>query len=268
MPSRNFHPLHVRDCCSISGGAFISAKDFRWGAPVREGTFAKAGQDWIHNKADDSLQHSFDDSAWRGLELPHDWAVELPFVSVPGAEISVHAAHGGKPLGRNFPATSIGWYNRTFDIPETDLGLRISIEFDGVFRDAMVLFNGFYLGRNLSGYAPFSFDVTDYVKYGGANVITVRADATLNEGWYYEGAGIYRHTWLTKTHVLHIAQWGTAVRTEVLGNGARIAVDTEIVNECDESRSGLFTAKIVDPGGKIVATIPAKKFQIPARGSL
>jgi beta-galactosidase len=250
------------------GDADDSAKDFRWGAPVREGTFAKAGQDWIHNKADDSLQHSFDDSAWRGLELPHDWAVELPFVSVPGAEISVHAAHGGKPLGRNFPATSIGWYNRTFDIPETDLGLRISIEFDGVFRDAMVLFNGFYLGRNLSGYAPFSFDVTDYVKYGGANVITVRADATLNEGWYYEGAGIYRHTWLTKTHVLHIAQWGTAVRTEVLGNGARIAVDTEIVNECDESRSGLFTAKIVDPGGKIVATIPAKKFQIPARGSL
>lgn len=76
--------------------------------------------------------------------------------------------------------------------------MRIAIEFDGVFRDSLVHFNGFIIASNLSGYAPFKVDVTDYVKYGGSNVITVRVDATLNEGWYYEGAGIYRHTWLTK----------------------------------------------------------------------
>jgi beta-galactosidase len=250
------------------GNACDSAKDFRWGAPMREGTFAKAGQDWIHNPKDGSLQHSFDDSAWRQLDVPHDWAVELPFVTVPEADISINAAHGSKPLGRQFPATSIGWYNRTFDISETDLGKRISIEFDGVFRDAMVLFNGFYLGRNLSGYAPFSFDITDYAKYGGANVITVRVDATLNEGWYYEGAGIYRHTWLSKTHVLHIAQWGTAVRSEVRDKSAHIAIETEILNESDQNRSGLLTSKIFDPSGKLVATIAAKRFEIPVRGSV
>lgn len=250
------------------GHADEAAKDFRWGSPVREGTFAKAGQAWIHNPKDGSLQHSFDDSAWRVVDLPHDWAVELPFVTVPEADISINAAHGGKPLGRQFPATSIGWYNRTFDVPEKDLGMRLSIEFDGVFRDAMVLFNGFYLGRNLSGYAPFSFDVTDYVKYGGQNVITVRADATLNESWYYEGAGIYRHTWLTKTHPLHIAKWGTAVRSEPGRNGARVLIETEIVNECDENRNGIITSKIFDPSGSLVARTTAKRFEIPARGSL
>jgi beta-galactosidase len=250
------------------GDADDAAKDFRWGAPVREGTFAKAGQSWIHNPKDGSLQHSFDDSAWRVLDLPHDWAVELPFVTVPEAEISINAAHGSKPLGRQFPATSIGWYNRTFDVPEKDLGMRISIEFDGVFRDAMVLFNGFYLGRNLSGYAPFGFDVTDYVKYGGANVITVRVDATLNESWYYEGAGMYRHTWLTKTHALHIAKWGTAVRSQLREKGARISIETEIANESDENRGGIITSKIFDPSGKLAATVPAKHFEIPARGSL
>lgn len=250
------------------GNADDAAKDLRWGAPTREGTFAKAGQDWIHNKSDGSLQHSFNDSAWRQLDLPHDWAVELPFVTVPEANISVNAAHGGKPLGRDFPATSIGWYNRTFEIPEKDLGSCISIEFDGVFRDAIVLFNGFYLGRNLSGYAPFSFDVTDYAKYGGPNVITVRVDATLNEGWYYEGAGIYRHTWLSKTHKLHIAKWGTAVRTEPRDKGAHISIETEIMNESDESRTGLLTSKIFGPSGKLVATIPARHFEIPARGNL
>lgn len=250
------------------GDADDAAKDFRWGAPVREGTFAKAGQAWIHNPKDDSLEHSFDDSEWRVLDLPHDWAVELPFVTVPEGDISINAAHGGKPLGRQFPATSIGWYNRTFDVPEKDLGMRISIEFDGVFRDAMVLFNGFYIGRNLSGYAPFSFDVTDYVKYGGANVITVRADATLNEGWYYEGAGIYRHTWLMKTHALHIAKWGTAVRSRLHEKAARISIETEILNESDESRSGLLTSTILDPGGKLVGTVTAKHFEIPARGTV
>ena len=250
------------------GHADDAAKDFRFGEPVREGTFAKAGQAWIHNKSDPALQHSFDDSTWRIVDLPHDWAVELPFVEIGGPYSSIRAQHGGKPLGRDFPETSIGWYNRTFDIPAKDDGLRISIDFDGVFRDAMVFFNGFYLGRNLSGYAPFSFDVTDYVKYGGSNVVTVRVDATLNEGWYYEGAGIYRHTWLRKTHPLHVARWGTCVRSKVLDKGARVSVETDILNESGEKASGRLVARILDPGGKLVATLPARPFEVPPWGSL
>ncbi|BDI28557.1 beta-galactosidase [Capsulimonas corticalis] len=243
------------------GNADDPTRDFRFGAPMREGTFSKAGQNWLHNPSDDSLQHSFDDSAWRIVDLPHDWAVELPYVDVPEPGVSVHAAHGGKALGRGFPETSIGWYQRTLLIPEKDKGLRIAIDFDGVFRDATVLFNGFYLGRNLSGYAPFRFDVTDYVNYGGSNVVTVRVDATLNEGWYYEGAGIYRHTWLVKTDPLHIAQWGAFVKSEIRKNDAQISIETEIQNESNEKARGRLISRILDPNGKQVAAV-SKSFEI------
>ena len=250
------------------GNADDAAKDFRWGAPTREGTFAKAGQDWLHNPGDESLQHSFDDSAWRVIDLPHDWAVELPFIPVERPDAFVHAAHGGKALGREFPATSIGWYERTFTLPATDEGRRISLDFDGVFRDAVVLFNGFYLGRNLSGYAPFSFDVTDYAVYGGKNVVTLRVDATLNEGWYYEGAGIYRHTWLTKTHPLHIARWGTYVQSEIHEKNAHVSIETEILNESGDNVSGRVISRILDAEGKLIATVTPKHFEIAAHGSL
>lgn len=244
------------------GNADDATKDFRYGAPMREGTFSKAGQDWLHNPADDSLQHSFDDSAWRVVDLPHDWAVELPYITVEGAGESILAAHGGKALGRNFPETSIGWYQRTFDIPATDEGMRISIEFDGVFRDSLLFFNGFIIGRNLSGYAPFSFDVTDYVKYGGSNVITIRVDATLNEGWYYEGAGIYRHTWLTKKHPLHIAKWGTFVQSDMRQDGAHLSIQTELMNDSAEKATGRLVSRIIDPSGNVVATVPATRFEV------
>ena len=244
------------------GNADDAARDFRYGAPMREGTFSKAGQDWLHNPADDSLQHSFDDSAWRVVDLPHDWAVELPYITVDGPGESILAAHGGKALGRNYPETSIGWYQRTLEIPATDEGMRIEIEFDGVFRDSLVLFNGFIIGRNLSGYAPFSADVTDYVKYGGSNVITVRVDATLNEGWYYEGAGIYRHTWLTRKHPLHIARWGIFVQSEVRADVAHLSIQTELVNDSGERASGRLLSRVIDPAGKVVATVPGKSFEI------
>jgi len=250
------------------GNANDSSRDFRWGAPTREGTFAKAGQAWIHNENDDALQHSFDDSDWRVVDLPHDWAVELPFIAPNGPDAFVHAAHGAKPLGREYPETSIGWYNRTFEIPASDVGRRISIDFDGVFRDAMIFLNGFYLGRHFSGYAPFSFDITDYTKYGGKNVITVRVDATLNEGWYYEGAGIYRHTWLRKTHPLHIAKWGTFVQSEIRRNGAQVSIGTELINESGEKLKGRVFSKILDVQGKLVAKVPAKSFEIAPHETL
>ena len=146
--------------------------------------------------------------------------------------------------------------------------MRISIEFDGVFRDSLILFNGFIIGRNLSGYAPFSFDVTDYVKYGGSNVITVRVDATLNEGWYYEGAGIYRHTWLTKKHPLHIAKWGTFVQSEIRQDAAHLSIQTELVNDSGEKAAGRAISQIMDPSGKVVATVPAIGFEVGPWSSL
>ena len=95
------------------------------------------------------------------LNLPHDWAVELPFVRDNELE-----SHGFKPLGRRYPETSVGWYRREFDIPESDKGRRIWVEFDGAFRDVIVFVNGCFIGRNDNGYAPFRFDLTDFLTYG------------------------------------------------------------------------------------------------------
>ena len=75
----------------------------------------------------------------------------------------------------------------------------------------MVVFNGFYIGRHSGGYDPFSFDVTDFANPGGRNVLLVRVDATSSDGWFYEGAGLYRHVWLVKNHPVHVRQWGTFV---------------------------------------------------------
>ena len=154
---------------------------------------------------------NFDDRAWRSLDLPHDWAVELPF----SGEAS--HSHGYKTVGWKYPENSVGWYRKSFSIPESDLGRKISVQFDGVFRNSIVWVNGFYLGHEQSGYVGFEYDITDYLNYGGNNVITVRADAAIEEGWFYEGAGIYRHVWLNKTNPLHISPYGIFASSEMEG---------------------------------------------------
>jgi beta-galactosidase len=188
----------------------------------------------------------FEDSGWRRIDLPHDWAIELPFVNQPEL-----ASHGYKPLSRQFPATSIGWYRREFDVPASDLGRRLSIEFDGVFRDCMVLLNGFYLGTNFSGYAPFRFDVTDFIRYGEKNTLVARVDATLGEGWFYEGAGIYRHVWLVKTNPVHVPQWGTYVRSAVDAGVAQISITTELQNDGGQEAPCRVTSTILGPTGEV-----------------
>jgi beta-galactosidase len=235
------------------GNAGDHRKDFDFGAPAREGTFAKAA--FVASVAEDD----FDDSAWRLVDLPHDWAVELPYVN--GPELS---SHGSKAIGRDYPETSIGWYRRSFFLPAEDAGKRISLDFDGVFRDAIVLFNGHYLGRNFSGYLPFQFDVSDYVNYGGTNHIVVRVDASLAEGWFYEGAGIYRHVWLTKTHPLHVAQYGTFVQSELKGNQALVSIGTEVSNQSAENARCQLYSRILDASGKLVASAQSKLVEIPA----
>ena len=146
------------------GHANDPAQDFGFGNGG--GTFAKSGNTVA------AARGNFDDSAWRKLDLPHDWAIELPFEN--NRTLTDHGSH---PLGRGFPATSIGWYRRVFNLPASDLGRRIALEFDGVYRDSMVIFNGHYIGNNFSGYAPFRFDVTDQANYGSPKDVYKRQAA-------------------------------------------------------------------------------------------
>ena len=106
-----------------------------------------------------------------------------------------------------------------------------------MYRDCIVALNGHFLGRNMSGYTPFCYEVTDFLNYGGKNVLVVRADATQGEGWFYEGAGIYRHVWLTKTDPLHIGRWGTFVQSRLEGAAAKLSITTEIENQGTERKN-------------------------------
>jgi beta-galactosidase len=235
------------------GNADDPAKDFGFGKTRIEAAFAKSGELAKVTELD------FDDSGWRAVNLPHDWAVELPFVEAKNL-----AVHGSKPLGREFPDTSIGWYRRVFEIPAEDAGKRIAVEFDGIFRNAMIAFNGFYIGANLSGYAPCRFDLTDFANYGGKNVLTVRADATLGEGWFYEGAGIYRHVWLTKTAPVHVAHWGVFVQSEMRGEQALVSVAARVENESDADANCRVSASIVNADGNTVATTASETQRVQA----
>ena len=217
------------------GHATDAAQDFNF-----RGNFSKTGN---FGPAGTLL---FDDSDWKAVDLPHDWAIELPFQNDPAL-----TSKGFNPLGRAYPATSIGWYRRIFELPASDAGKRISIEFDGAYREATVIFNGFYMGRHIGGYDPFSFDVTDFAAPGGRNVLLVRVNATESDGWFYEGAGIYRHVWLVKTAPAHVKKWGTFVRSQVLGDSAAVQIRTEVENHGKNAQSTRVSSTILDPAGKV-----------------
>ncbi len=251
-PGWRFHLGHAAD----------PARDFGFGA--QQDTFAKAGAN-----TGAAAQPGFDDSDWAAVDLPHDWAVTLPFVASvdppPAPNDDPRAAHGFKPLGRDYPQTSIGWYRRAFNVPASDAGRRLSLEFDGVFRDCLVMVNGYIAGRNDSGYAPFRVDITDFATYGGRNQLAVRVDATLGEGWFYEGAGIYRHVWLVKTDPLHIPQWGVQVRSRVENSAATLEVDAEVANEGDAAQRCHLEFAVVDSDGKVVLQAGTAPLDVKAR---
>ena len=194
---------------------------------------------------------TFCDAALRPVNLPHDWVVELPF------DAKSDRSHGFKPVGKNYPENSIGWYRRTFTLAPTDADRRLWLEFDGVYRDCLVFVNGFRLGRHESGYDSFRYDITDVANCGGENVVAVRVDAAKFEGWFYEGAGIYRHAWLKKTAPVAIAPDGIFVMARfannVPGDRASVEVKTQVANWQTNDTVTTVAQEIFNPAGESVA---------------
>jgi beta-galactosidase len=236
--------FHLGDASSPDG-------DFGYGTGM---LFGKAGE------AVGAIDTTFKVSSWRTVDLPHDWAVELDFLNVKDRNLR---DHGYKPVGRLYPKTSIGWYRHAFNIPSTDRGKRLALKFDGVFRDSKVWLNGHYMGSHMSGYSEFVYDITDYVKFGGNNVIVLRADASQYEGWFYEGAGIYRHVWLEKFNPVHIPQYGVFVHTENTVSTAKVTVETTIDNGLDSIAGCELLSVIRDDAGNTVAESKKHCIQIP-----
>jgi beta-galactosidase len=185
---------------------------------------------------------TFNDGNWRQVNLPHDWAVEGVFDPANNMD------HGYLPAG-------IGWYRKTFNISAGDEQKQLYLEFDGVFRNSTVWLNGHRLGTHVSGYTSFRYNVSDVLNYGGENVLAVRVDASDFEGWWYEGAGIYRHVWLLKVNPLHVAPWGTFVQAQPDESFAHcdVTLETKVINVADQAAGFRLETEIIDAAGMVVA---------------
>ena len=241
------------------GNASDPAKDFGCGTEYFN-YLTKANS--IHNEGPYAMK--FDDSKWEEVRVPHDWVTTLPYA--PEASHS----HGYKTVGYKYPETSVGWYRKMLPIAKEDFGKRIILQFDGIFRNARVWFNGFYMGTEPSGYATQVYDVTEYVNYGGDNLICVRADATLEEGWFYEGAGIYRDAWLIKTGTVSVAPFGTFVYTDVKEPYIKttVTVETEVHNSSLETQTCMVSQRLVDAEGKDVDYADREMIEIKGKQTL
>ncbi len=223
----------------FSPGHTDPAKDFGCGTEYFN-YLTKANS--IHNAG--PYAPAFSDSAWVRVDLPHDFVVDLPYDS-----LASHS-HGYKQVGYRYPSTSVGWYRRRFTAGPSGEGRKHWLVLDGVFRDQRVWVNGFYLGGEPSGYAQTRYDITPYLKYGEGeeNVLTVRSDATLEEGWFYEGGGIYRHTWLETAPLIHIVPGSVRVTYHpsdvASGRGAAIEVTGRVANHSHSLRDQGITVAV------------------------
>lgn len=202
----------------------------------------------IHNQGPYAV--SFADSAWVSVNLPFDFVVDLPF-----AREASHS-HGYKTVGYKYPDTSVGWYRKVLPIERADTTDRVFITFDGIFRDSRVWFNGFYLGGEPSGYTQQRYDVTPYVNWGGDNLLAVRSDATFEEGWFYEGGGIYRHAWMERYPSTHIVPNSVAVVYRPSAGSDTVDISGELIASLPAAAGSpgvTVEARLRDVAGNVVA---------------
>ena len=198
---------------------------------------AKAGKAWGAAAPD------HDDSAWRELTLPHDWAVEAPFDQ-------------NQNIAQGYRARGLGWYRRHFKLPASDQGKHLELQFDGVATHCTVWVNGMLVHRNWCGYTSFYIDITPFAKFGDAvNTVAVHVDANAMEGWWYEGAGIYRHTWLVKRAPLHLATDGVYAHPVRQEDGTwLLPVEATVNNAGKQDAPFELETTLIDPDGHAVAS--------------
>ena len=237
------------------GDASSPAKDFGSGTEYFN-YLTKAAS--IHNEGPYALK--FDDKDWQEIKLPHDWATFLPYAA-EGSH-----SHGYHTVGFKYPETSVGWYRKEFNLTPEDKGFHYYLRFDGIFRNAIVWINGFFMGNEPSGYATQIYDLTDYLNFEGNNLVTVRADATLEEGWFYEGAGIYRDVWFVRTAPVHVKEFGTFVYSTLQNNytQANLTVETKVENNTHNLAECTVSQTLLDAEGNKVLSLTDSNISIKA----
>jgi beta-galactosidase len=224
--------------------------------PVRQRLLMDMGWKFKLGDVEGAEKSAINDTAWRNVDLPHDY----------GIEGKVDRKNPGDGSAGYFPSGR-GWYRRTFTVPQSWSGKRVSVEFGGVYMNADVWINGRHLGSHPYGYTAFYFDLTPHLKPGEKNVLAVCVDNTHfgNTRWY-SGSGIYRHVWLTVTEPVHVDQWGTYVATpDVSTSKTRVVVQTVVRNDSDSPQDGALITSILDSDGRTVASESAP-LKLAAKG--
>jgi beta-galactosidase len=211
---------------------------------------------FFNAEAEGAEKSNFDDSKWRKLDLPHDWAIEGPF------DKKYNARSGGLP----FHGT--GWYRKNFKLPANSENKIVRIEFEGAMYDAYVWVNGQFVGNRPYGYIGFEFDITKYLKHNNEdNVVAVRLRPQDLSSRWYPGAGLYRSVWLKIDEPVHVAQWGTYITTPTVTNQlAVVQNETTIENKSNKNVKVIVKHEYVSPEGNTVATID-DELDVPANTS-
>ena len=202
----------------------------------------------------------FDDSGWAQVNLPHDYSIEQEYSQ------SMEAESGYLPGGT-------GWYRKSFTLDESAAGKQVRIDFGGVYMNSTVWVNGNLAGTHPYGYTPFSFDITEYVDFGGENVITVKVDHQTPSSRWYSGSGIYRNVDLTITAPVHVDLYGTKIETPDLAeNQTEVAtnISTTVVNDSDRDQSVTLKHTVFPKDGDVkdaIGTFSADAQNVPAGSS-
>lgn len=185
----------------------------------------------------------YDDSDWSRVRLPHDWAASQPFVE------TANISQGFRPRG-------IGWYRRTIRLDPADRGKTILLQFGAIATHATIWVNGSIVAHNWSGYNSVEVDLTPFARFGDElNVIAIRVDAEAMEGWWYEGAGLYRHAWLTvRAPVALITDGVHCDPRQDADGGWRVPVEATLFNVGREAAQVEVQASLLDPKGRTLAT--------------
>lgn len=243
----------MRERISMDKGWKFHAGDFT--EPRNRWAWGKSGS-W--NQGPESVH--YDDSSWLDVDVPHDFVMEgkpEPYLadefSCKDNAIPAMASVNNMHTTAGSFVKGVGWYRRHFYITQKDLGKKIYFIFDGIYRDSSIFLNNFFIRKHLSGYTGICCDITDFVNYGGDNVLSVRTDARQPEGWFYEGGGIYRHACLLKTEKTHMEHIFVAATVRPDGASARLMVRTELEHG---GQQGLrLCTHITDPDGIVRARL-------------
>jgi len=195
------------------------------------------------------------DADWRRVDLPHDWSIEGPY-------------DPNYASGTGFLPGGIGWYRKGFQLPESIRGSRVSIRFDGVYRNSTVWINGELLGTRPYGYSTFEYDLTPHLRFGEApNVLAVRVEReAIADSRWYPGTGIYRHVWLRTTEPLYIGPWGVYVTTPVVGSDeALVSVETRVVNGSAAAAHTRLVTSVLNEEGEEVGGAEAEEVIAPGK---